>query len=470
MPLRKIWNIYSLLLSFFLIAYPTIAKEKAKSAELGIKTSELNFEGIKSFLLANPEVDSVNKFVGSLPKTFRDGFSVLTESRGGIPGVTAENPRFIIHGQSRHHKESEVEPVNLMMAINKGTNTVELIEFTGEKFVPHKIEFAETSHRSKTKVKPPQFDLHLGACLSCHKGEKEKKSKEGEDAKRAELLEWAFRPNWESYPKWRGAIGSFHRAVPSKVEQSNLDKLRERAEHDEFLSLFEFSQYVENFSMDNQLFSRHLMRMNSKRVLAQMAAEPSFEQGRVAFFAALLGDEKWYEFLPEWQNATEKKKREIEKRANAKLSKNRNRVQKTLKSYYKNLDKHLEAAGQYGGAPSDFGLAKDEFQSAVGLLTYADFLFKKPNEVVANWPLIFKGYSKDIVHDYADGLSGMGYLLKKLVVPALLENVPGFNEIWNSTWRSPYNHPDPEMVLGFLHERLKTGTMLDCKEVFKKGS
>jgi len=29
-----------------------------------------------------------------------------------------------------------------IIAINKGSNTVEMIEFTGEKFVPHKIEFS----------------------------------------------------------------------------------------------------------------------------------------------------------------------------------------------------------------------------------------------------------------------------------------------------------------------------------------
>ncbi len=423
--------------------------------------TQLTFEGIMGFLKENPEVNSLTEFISRLPLAFRSGISIVIDSQGAIQGVSPENPRFIIHGQNASNYRSRTINYQIILAVNRGIPVIEVIEFSSNGFVPHRIEFSSYTPNKLMNVQSPIVDQNLESCLGCHRWSDKEKDREKSWLEKLR----AFRPNWEPYPRWRGILGSIHLGSPSLLEVRTLEHLQSIAKSDPLLSLLPIPDDIKNCSLNNTGLSEMLNIMNARRILSQLEQHPEFNENRLAFVAAIMRDDQWFTLLPQWLEADDKKKLTIEDRVNNQFKRNRKKLEESVSGYYALLIESLIKAGHSEVSYRNFGLKSFTLDSITGLLTFSELLFGKKHNPSLDWPMIFKNYANDLPHDYTGGLEGLESVLLHLSIQPVLNNVPDLEKKWQSVLY-PINYPND--ILKTIHEYSALNSQQKCQSLIRK--
>jgi hypothetical protein len=239
------------------------------AATISARGSDFGFESLQQ-LIAAQSIESVEGLVAALPDDLRSHYTLVFESRS-LQQASFSNPRAILFGSH----------ATLVLAFNgepaeRGYNAVETMEFDGntQHFLFREIQFGGGSPRISA-ANPPR-------CLACH----------GSPA----------RPIWDTPPSWPGVYGQRYHAGLSAAEARGIAAfLALQPHHPRYRSLLgakawgDRSTYVpdsravyEESSVEppNAQLSALLTGLNTRSIIAEMAARPAFQPHRYVLLAA----------------------------------------------------------------------------------------------------------------------------------------------------------------------------------------
>lgn len=159
---------------------------------LGPAAYAFTFEDLRT-LIESQNLTRIEDVVERLPEEYRQNYTLMHASRS-LQEATPAFPRAILFGKN----------ASLILAFGGspdlvGYDSLEVIQYRDQS---HQFEFRRILFHETSAGKRPEFSpANPTACLSCHTTR--------------------LRPNWERYPDWPGAYGSFD-DFPNPTELANL--------------------------------------------------------------------------------------------------------------------------------------------------------------------------------------------------------------------------------------------------------
>jgi hypothetical protein len=379
------------------------------SAPVGIGAGWIlrSFDDVKN-LIQTRNIQSPEQLVAALPDSYHENFVLMNQS-GGSPDqaklTSSQRPRLIAFGSPGNR---------VILAFASGSNRVEAIDFDGQVFHPHVVDFPKIDFEPKVtpEVDSVRFDHGVETCEGCHTADTPEKRK-ALDQETA----WRFHPNWDAYPLWPGAFAEnflFHNPPELQAADSFLKTAMGKGIYSHLKFRYadprensEAARMLSSLDTTNGLFSAHLQRFNAQRIVARMQRLPDFESYRVKLIRSLLffypkhgaelfpdtagGDPKAYEIGAALKRDAERYREQVLKRSP--------------------FQAHLDYQG--------VNLA-DRFGQFVYVYSRLDPSYA--NEI-AHWPLQFSGYYGDLhpqVH-----LDGPAFGLEEALAIELLRPLLG---------------------------------------------
>ena len=329
-------------------------------ATVSARGSDFGFNALQQ-LIAQQSIDSVERLIAALPEDLRSHYTLVFESRS-LQDASFAYPRAILFGSH----------ATFVLAYNgdpaeRGYAAVETMEFDGstQHFLFREIQFGGGSPRISA-ANPPR-------CIACHGN--------------------PTRPIWDTPPAWPGVYGQRYHAGLSAVEARGMAAfLALQPTHPRYQLLLgakalnDRSTYVpdsravyEESSVEppNAQFSALLTGLNSRSILAEMAARPAFAPHRYVLLAA-AGHScgRVSDFYPGQLQAELATRRVAFDRASA-ISDQRQVLSKRQRGT------HEAAAYRAGAAADDMNDLRFVAESSVGVST-------------AHWTLAFERGSYDL--------------------------------------------------------------------------